>query len=47
MVFKFCNEFLELNLIGAIVVAFVENCIWAMGGVNSLDLALGYVPLGS
>lgn len=29
------------------MVAFMENCIWAMGGVNSLDLALGYVPRGS
>lgn len=40
--FKFCNEFLELNQIGAIMVAFRKNCIWATGGVNSLDLALFY-----
>lgn len=47
MVFKFCNEFLELNQFGAIMVAFMENCLWAMGGVDSLGLALGYMPLGS
>lgn len=41
MVFKFCDEFLELKQIGAIMGAFMKNCLWAMGGVNSLSLIHG------
>lgn len=43
MVFKFCNEFLELSQMGAIMVAFMQNCVWGQGK----GLALGYVTLCS
>ena len=38
MVHKFCNEFLELKQIGGVMAVFEKNCLWAMGGVNSLAL---------